>query len=198
MTLWSDIAIQQFLIAIGKDLGPSGIDGELGDKGSDSYSRRAIASFQGDYGLDQDTIWGEQCQRKAKEVLTNGIQLTTNFNSSELGCGIAVSDDPNAPHDDDCMNWPDMINLTALSCLQATRDRIGPIQVTSGVRCRTYNDWLSGSSSESKHMAGRAFDCNAMGAVSYETLLQIGLECGFTWGYVGDGYVHLEYDGPGF
>lgn len=198
MTLWSDIAIQQFLTAIGKDLGPSGIDGELGDKGSDSYSRRAIASFQGDYGLDQDTIWGEQCQRKAKEILTNGIQLTANFNSSELGCGIAVSDDPNAPHDDDCMNWPDMINLTALNCLQATRDRIGPIQVTSGVRCRTYNDWLSGSSSESKHMAGRAFDCNAMGAVGYETLLQIGLECGFTWGYVGDGYVHLEYDGPSF
>ena len=32
MTLWSDIAIQQFLTAIGKDLGPSGIDGELGDK----------------------------------------------------------------------------------------------------------------------------------------------------------------------
>lgn len=198
MTLWSDIAIQQFLTAIGKDLGPSGIDGELGDKGSDSYSRRAIASFQRDYGLDQDTIWGEQCQRKAKEILTNGIQLTANFNSSELGCGIAVSDDPGAPHDDDCMNWPDMINLTAISYLQATRDRIGPIQVTSGVRCRTYNDWLSGSSSESKHMAGRAFDCNAMGSVDYETLLQIGLECGFTWGYVGNGYVHLEYDGPGW
>lgn len=51
MTLWSDIAIQQFLTAIGKDLGLSGIDGELGDKGSDSYSRRAIVSFQGDYGL---------------------------------------------------------------------------------------------------------------------------------------------------
>lgn len=198
MTLWSDIAIQQFLTATGKDLGPSGIDGELGDKGSDSYSRRAIASFEGDHGLDRDKIWGEQCQCKAKEVLTNGIQLTANFNSSELGCGIAVSDDPNAPHDDDCMNWPDMINLTAISYLQATRDRIGPIQVTSGVRCRTYNNWLSGSSSESKHMAGRAFDCNAMGAVSYETLLQIGLECGFTWGYVGDGYVHLEYDGPSF
>lgn len=198
MTLWSDIAIQQFLTVIGKDLGPSGIDGELGDKGSDSYSRRAIASFEGDCGLDRDKIWGEQCQRKAKEILTNGIQLTANFNSSELGCGIAVSDDPNAPHDDDCMNWPDMINLTAISYLQATRDRIGPIQVTSGVRCITYNDWLSGSSSESKHMAGRAFDCNAMGAVDYETLLQIGLECGFTWGYVGNGYVHLQYDGPSF
>lgn len=198
MTLWSDIAIQQFLAAIGKELGPAGIDGELGDKGSDSYSRRAIASFQGEHGLNQDKIWGEQCQHKAKEVLTNGVQLTANFSSNELGCGIAVSDDPGAPHDKDCMNWPDMINLTAVNCLQATRDRIGAIQVTSGVRCRTYNDWLSGSSSESKHMAGRAFDCNPMGACSFEELLQIGLECGFSWGYVGDGYVHLEYDGLGF
>lgn len=199
MNLFTDIAIQQFLSASGYDLGPAGIDGQLGSHGKDTYSRRAIGKFQSVVSLPADRVWGWDTQRMAAEVLTEGIQLTRNFSSRELGCGIAVSDDPAAPHDALCLHWPDMINLTAVALLQKVRDALGsPIQVTSGVRCPVYNDWLSGSSAESRHMAGRAFDINAQGACSYEALLELGLEAGFSYGYVGQGYTHLQYDGPGW
>lgn len=197
MKLFSDIAIQQFLSAIGEDLGPCGIDGDLGEIGADTYSRRAIDNWNEKNGMARDGgAWGEGCQRAAERALTAGVQLTPNFSSSELGCGIAVSDDPDAPHDPECYHWPDMINLTAVRLLQVVRNTIGsPIQVTSGVRCETYNNSLSGSSTESAHMKGRAFDFNAMGVVSYEELKEIAYNAGFTYAYVGNGYVHAQYDG---
>ena len=198
--LYSNISIQQALAWLyGEEaLGPCGYDGDLGEPGSDSYCRQLIRRFESEYGLAVDGgVWGWDCQRKMAEVLTNGVQLTPHFNSAELGCGIAISDnDDPAIHSGNCLHFPEMINHTALNCLEATRQDLGSgIQVTSGVRCPDYNASLSGSSSESYHMAGRAFDCNPMGACSYEALLEIGLRNGFTWGYVGDGYVHLQYTG---
>lgn len=201
--LWSNISIQQFLAWLYGEsaLGNAGYDGDLGEPGSDSCCRILIRRFEAENSLAVDGgIWGWECQKKACERLTDGIQLTEHFNSRELGCGIAVSDtDDPAVHSSNCLHFPEMINHTALRCLERTRQALGSgIQVTSGVRCPDYNASLSGSSSESRHMHGRAFDCNAMGVCSYEELLRLGLQNGFTYGYVGSGYVHLQYDGEGY
>ena len=203
LDLWSNHSIQQFLAWIYGEtaLGDAGYDGILGVPGDNSCCRTLIRKFEEENALTVDGgLWGWECQQRACLRLTQAISLTDHFSSAEFGCRIAISeDDTPSLHSINCMHYPEVLNHTALRCLERTRQAIGSaIQITSGVRCPDYNASLSGSSSTSRHLLGRAFDCNTLGACSYEDLLEIGLQNGFTYGYVGDGFTHLQYDGSGY
>jgi len=196
--LWSALTIQQFIAAMGGDLGPCGFDGHLG--GETAYCRRFIRAFEAKNNLTQDSgIWGAECQHCAQSLLTKGIPLTPNFNSREFGCGLCPGDDAYPDHSEGCHHFPDMVNLTAVKMLQAVRDRLGPIQITSGLRCQAFNDSLPGSIKTSAHRRGRAFDVSSCNGKTLGQIYETARACGFSnTSYIGVGFCHLQYDGPGF
>lgn len=51
-----------------------------------------------------------------------------------------------------CSGYPGLLNARLLINLDMMRDEIGPITITSGMRCQEYNDSLEGSSTESRHL----------------------------------------------
>ena len=57
-----------------------------------------------------------------------------------------------------CTGYPAVIDKQLLKNLDALRKQYGAIQITSGVRCKWKNSRLSGSSSTSRHMKGKAAD----------------------------------------
>lgn len=68
-----------------------------------------------------------------------------NFKKSEFKC----------PH---CGNYGNGISSALLDVLQSLRNKYGNLIVTSGYRCKTYNDKLAGASSNSWHLTGQATD----------------------------------------
>lgn len=57
-----------------------------------------------------------------------------------------------------CTGYPAVIDKQLLKNLDSLRKQYGEIQITSGIRCKWKNSRLSGSSSTSKHMKGKAAD----------------------------------------
>jgi len=69
--------------------------------------------------------------------------LTKNFSRNEFACW--------------CRCGADDIDLRLVDYLQSLRDSVGPIKVTSGVRCKLYNAQVGGSD-DSAHLSGEAAD----------------------------------------
>lgn len=57
-----------------------------------------------------------------------------------------------------CGGAPVLFNEQLLKNLQKVRDRFGPVTITSGLRCKKYNNSLVGSISTSRHTKGKAVD----------------------------------------
>lgn len=57
-----------------------------------------------------------------------------------------------------CTGYPAVVNKQLLKNLDALRKEAGSITITSGLRCKWKNSRLSGSSSTSRHMSGKAAD----------------------------------------
>lgn len=74
------------------------------------------------------------------------IQLTKNFNSSELDCKCSYKS---------CTHT--LIDLEHLVELQKFRDESGPIKITSAYRCERHNKAVGGST-KSRHLVGVATD----------------------------------------
>lgn len=51
-----------------------------------------------------------------------------------------------------CSGYPGVLNARLLINLDMMREEIGPITITSGMRCQEYNDSLEGSSTTSYHL----------------------------------------------
>lgn len=72
-----------------------------------------------------------------------------NFKLDEFKCGCGRRY---------CSGYPAVLDKQLLVNLQTMRKKHGPIQITSGMRCQTYNDSLDGSSKISAHLKGKAVD----------------------------------------
>lgn len=72
-----------------------------------------------------------------------------NFKLEEFKCGCGRKY---------CSGYPVVLNAQLLINLQTLRDEIGPMTISSGLRCQKYNDSLDGSISNSKHVQGKAVD----------------------------------------
>lgn len=56
--------------------------------------------------------------------------------------------------------------------LQAVRDVVGPLSVSSGYRCPEYNQRVSSSGLDGPHTTGKAVDVRCSGEQAHEVLLQ--------------------------
>lgn len=94
---------------------------------------------------DQDSIGGNDTLI-AVNTFVNFIGIK-HFKPEEFRC--------NCGH---CTGYPAVINAQLLKNLDHLRKNYGSITITSGVRCKWKNSRLSGSSSTSRHMTGKAAD----------------------------------------
>ena len=119
-----------------------GIEGVLTRKAykllQDTYFTRAV---------DKDGIYGNDTER----LLINAYNVkmyTKNFTLDEFKCECNGL----------CTGYPAILDIELLANVQKVRNKFGATTITSGLRCKRYNDSLAGSSATSRHMNGKALD----------------------------------------
>lgn len=60
-----------------------------------------------------------------------------------------------------CTGFPGYLDINLLKDIQKVRDKYGPTTITSGMRCKKYNDSIPGSSKTSRHMPNASGVCKA-------------------------------------
>lgn len=68
-----------------------------------------------------------------------------------------------------CNGAPTLLNEQLLINLQRVRDKFGPVTITCGLRCKRYNDSLTGSVPNSAHTRGKALDIYIKGVTDTES-----------------------------
>lgn len=123
------------------------IDGVVGKK-----TKQAYKDLQNDYFFnkkDKDGKYGTNTDILLRNAY-NVKYYTKNFDlKKELRCGCK------GKH---CTGYPVVYDVNALIYLQDVRDEYGAVTVTSGARCKKFNNSLKGSSKTSRHLKGKAFD----------------------------------------
>lgn len=105
--------------------------------------------------------------------------LSPNFSEDEFvchcGCGkVKISQD---------LLWK----------LQAMRDKVGPIEITSGYRCPEHNEEVS-QIEKSAHTTGEAADLEIGGSEQRFSFIQAALEVEFTRIGVAETFIHVDVD----
>lgn len=156
------------------------IDGEWGAK-----SKEATKSFQTAYGLEVDGVFGSATEKKILSVIYNGTKPTVTTQT--------VSKDQNSPswwkdikyfeHNEfrcpcgKCGGFPVEPKEALVRLVDNMRGAFGKAVIIvppdghsggSGVRCQKYNDSLSGSVPNSRHIQGKAVDFSAPGVSASE------------------------------
>lgn len=123
------------------------IDGLDGPK-----TKEAVTKLQQKYFTrksDVDGIYGTDTNK----LLVNARRVqfrTKNFKLEEFKCECGGKY---------CTGYPAFINRNLLENIQALRNEYGAaMNITSGIRCQKYNDSLTGSIPNSKHVYGKAID----------------------------------------
>jgi peptidoglycan hydrolase-like protein with peptidoglycan-binding domain len=134
-----------------KNLGyyKSSIDGIAG-----SNMISAIKSFQKANSLTADGIAGtktlDKLNSKVSSITSSSVswKAIKYFKRAEFKCPCGK-----------CNGFPVEPDLNMVKLLDKIREAYGkPITITSGVRCQSYNDSLSGSIKNSAHIQGKAAD----------------------------------------
>ena len=118
--------------------------------GLGAYNKTNIAKLQKRYfrKKDVDGIYGTDTDKLLRHVYN--CSLVKNFSPEEFRCECGGKW---------CSGYPSYMKQTELKNLQSIRNHFGkPVDITSGLRCKRYNDSLRGSSSQSKHKSGYAAD----------------------------------------
>jgi len=118
------------------------------------------------------------------------LTLTRNFSQSEVACNCGR-----------CKGAA-KISPDLMVRLQAVRDEVGPIRITSGVRCRKHAE--SRTRPTSSHVpndlgdiegkVGHAVDIAAVGSGRRFRLLAAAIAAGFTRIGIGKSFLHLDND----
>ena len=130
------------------------IDGNWG-----TLSKTATRSFQGDFGLTQDGVFGAATEKKILSVVASGESPKKAappgwadiryFTKTEFKCKCG------GRH---CNGYPAEIDLDMVEIVDEIRHRLGkPLRVNSGLRCKQHNA-NSGGVSNSQHLYGTACD----------------------------------------
>lgn len=121
------------------------VDGIVGPKTKDAYLKLQKKYFK--RSKDKDGLYGPN----TNTLLINAYlvkKYTKNFDLSEFRCKCNGL----------CTGYPVVLDKYLLTYVQELRNKYGAITITSGLRCKTFNNSLPGSSKTSKHMSGKAFD----------------------------------------
>lgn len=143
--VWKDIQLK--LSDRGYSCGT--IDGIVGSK-----TINAIKKFQKANGLTADGIVGEQTMAKLNEpdiyMTEADWKKSKYFEEWEFACNCDGKY---------CNGFPKPILKQLVADMNNIREHFRkPIEITSGIRCKKYNDSLKGSSKTSKHLEGMACD----------------------------------------
>lgn len=120
-----------------------GIEGPLTKAAYKSLQKKFFtrkSDIDGKYGNDTE------------KLLVNAYRVavyTKNFKLEEFKCECGGRY---------CTGYPVKLNAQLLKNLQEVRTAYGATTITSGMRCRPYNNSLVGSSPTSRHMDGKALD----------------------------------------
>ena len=97
---------------------------------------------------DRDGIYGPDTDNLLRHVYN--CSKVQNFEPQEFKCEC---------NGRWCTGYPSYMKMNQLLHLQAIRNHYGrPMTVTSGMRCRGYNNSIGGSITNSKHLTGQATD----------------------------------------
>lgn len=122
------------------------IDGSAGKLTKAAYLKLQKTYFT--RSKDWDGLYGKDTDK----LLVNAYRVkyyTKNFKLSEFRCGCGGKN---------CTGYPVYLDIQLLKGLQKIRDKYGSVTITSGVRCTTFNNSLTGSSKNSRHLKGKAAD----------------------------------------
>ena len=119
------------------------VDGKEGSLTKDGYLTMQKAYFK--RKSDQDRKYGPDTDKLLLN-LWNCRDLKY-FKLSEFRCNCGK-----------CTGYPAVLDRQLLLNIEDLRKKNGSIQITSGLRCKYKNNSLSGSSSTSRHMSGKAVD----------------------------------------
>ena len=144
--VWKDI--QRKLTE--KDCPCGTIDGIVGTK----TINQGIKKFQKENGLVVDGIIGDETMAKLNEpsiYMTDADwEHSKYFKKEEFKCNCDGKY---------CNGYPHKISKQLVGDMNNIRAHFGkPITITSGVRCKKYNNSLKGNSKTSKHLEGMACD----------------------------------------
>ena len=119
--------------------------------GLGEYNEANIRKLQKKYfsrKKDIDGIYGPNTDNLLRHVYN--CSKVKNFEPEEFKCECGGRY---------CTGYPSYMKMNQLRHLQSIRDHFGrPITVTSGMRCRGYNNSIGGSIVNSKHLTGQATD----------------------------------------
>lgn len=160
--------------------------------GLGEYNKENILKLQKKYFTDKyewDGKYGARTDSLLRHVY-NVKKHCKNFEPEEFRCGCG---------DRYCDGYPTHMRARELKHIQAIRDHYNvPVQITSGLRCRTFNAQLSGSSKTSRHMIGKAVDFYVKGvtdslAKRKQAIAYIRTLPNHNWTY-GDGWCSANYE----
>lgn len=106
---------------------------------------------------DADGKYGPDSDHMVRTV-RNVFKFTKNFDPKEFRCECGGKY---------CCGFPTWMKKTELENLQSIRNHYGkPVEITSGMRCKRYNNSLRGSSKTSGHLHGYASDIYISGVTN--------------------------------
>ena len=171
------------------------IDGIWGEK-----SKQATIDFQRDFGgISVDGICGEQTEKAMKHAVAYGIEkksdstdCTADYtNVQNNNAGNSTHKNTGTFWDDIkhfkkpefackcgkyCNGYPVEIDMNMVKIADEIRNRIGkPIQINSGIRCKTHNANVGGVSN-SQHLYGNAADLGCPTGCTPEQMASIAEE----------------------
>lgn len=135
---------QKYLKELGFYTGKiDGIEGRL--------TKAAYLALQKKY-FSNSHEWDADYGKNTDILLVNAYRVkvyTKNFKLEEFKCECGGRY---------CTGYPVKLNAQLLKNLQKVRTAYGATTITSGMRCKLYNNSLVGSSPTSRHMDGKALD----------------------------------------
>lgn len=138
------------------------IDGKEGPLLKEAYKK-----LQEDYFVrkkDIDGIYGNNTDILLQNAY-NVKKYAKNFKLEEFKCGCG------GKH---CTGYPGVLSIQLLKNVQRVRTKFGPTTITSGMRCKPYNNSLPGSSKTSRHMPNAAGVCKALDIFNQKTRTEAG------------------------
>ena len=118
--------------------------------GFGEYNYNSIIHMQKRYFTrikDCDGIYGKDTDALLRHLRNVKVHAPS-FDPEEFKCRCGK-----------CTGYPTRMKVKELKHIQTIRDHYGkPMTITSGFRCKAYNNSLIGSSRTSKHMTGYAVD----------------------------------------
>ena len=155
-------------------------------------SEAATRSFQRDYDLDADGIFGPATEKRILEVVYRGEMPGVNweevkfFDRSEFKCNCG------GKH---CNGFPAEPHPLLVKVADRVRGHFGAAAIiSSGVRCETHNANVGGVSN-SRHLYGKAMDFRISGRKAAQVLEYVLTQPEIRYAYDIDGtYIHMDVE----